>query len=161
MARAYWLLKSEPGVFSILDLETATEQTTDWGGIRNYQARNFIRDQMKPRDRVLFYHSNAEPSGVAGIAEVSSAPYPDTTAFDPRDPYFDPKSRAENPTWYAVDVQWVQTFRVLIPLERLKSDPELVGMEVVRRGSRLSVQSVSKAHFDRVLKLAKLEVSGT
>jgi predicted RNA-binding protein with PUA-like domain len=160
MARAYWLLKSEPDVFSIHDLENATDQTTDWGGVRNYQARNYIRDQMKPGDRVLFYHSNAEPSGVAGVAQVRSAAYPDPSAFDGRDPYFDPKSRAENPTWYAVDVQWVQTFRVVIPLARLKADPELVGMEVLQRGSRLSVQSVSKPHFDRVLKLAKLEVSG-
>lgn len=161
MARAYWLLKSEPETFSIRDLETARNQTTDWGGVRNYQARNYIRDQMKPGDLVLFYHSNAEPSGVAGVAKVSSAPYADSTAFDAQDPYFDPKSRAENPTWYAVDIQWVQTFLHVLPLERLKADPELVGMEVLRKGSRLSVQSVSKPHFERVLKLAKLFARGS
>ncbi len=160
MATAYWLLKSEPDTFSIHDLENAANQTTDWGGVRNYQARNSIRDQMKPGDRVLFYHSNAEPSGVAGIAKVSSVPYADATALDANDPYFDPKSRAENPTWYAVDIQWVQTFELVVPLDRLKADPELAGMEVLRKGSRLSVQAVTKPHFDRVLKLAKLVARG-
>jgi predicted RNA-binding protein with PUA-like domain len=159
MANAYWLLKSEPEVFSIQDLETVTNQTTDWGGVRNYQARNYIRDRMKRGDRVLFYHSNADPSGVAGIAEIASAPYVDATAFDRTNAYFDPKSRPESPAWYSVDVRWVQTFPVLLPLERLKADPELMGMEVLRRGSRLSVQSVSKSHFDRILHLAKLEVN--
>jgi predicted RNA-binding protein with PUA-like domain len=156
MAKAYWLLKSEPDVFSIHDLESATRQTTDWGGVRNYQARNYIRDQMKTGDRVLFYHSNADPSGVAGVAEVSSAPYADATAFDAQDPYFDPKSRVESPTWFAVDVRWIQTFPKVLSLEQLKADPELAGMEVLRRGSRLSVQAVSKAHFDRVVRLGKL-----
>ncbi|MBL8889985.1 MAG: EVE domain-containing protein [Planctomycetaceae bacterium] len=154
MAKAYWLLKSEPDVFSIHDLEAAPNQTTDWGGVRNYQARNFIRDQMKPGDHVLFYHSNAEPSGVAGVAEISSAAYPDSTALDATDPYFDPKSRLEQPTWFAIDVRWVQTFAEIVSLEQLKADPALVGMEVLRRGSRLSVQMVSKLHFDRVLKMA-------
>lgn len=154
MAKSYWLLKSEPDVFSIHDLEAAPNQTTDWGGIRNYQARNFIRDQMKRGDRVLFYHSNAEPSGVAGVAEIGSAPYADATAFDSQDTYYDPKSQKDNPTWFAIDVCWVQTFSEIVSLEQLKAEPTLVGMEVLRRGSRLSVQLVSKAHFDRVLKMA-------
>lgn len=154
MAKAYWLLKSEPDAFSIHDLEAAPNQTTDWGGVRNYQARNFIRDQMKPGDRVLFYHSNAEPSGVAGVAEIGSAPYADSTAFDSADPHYDPKGRMDSPTWFAIDVCWVQTFSETVSLEQLKAEPTLAGMEVLRRGSRLSVQPVSKPHFDRVLKMA-------
>jgi predicted RNA-binding protein with PUA-like domain len=158
MPQSYWLLKSEPAVFSIGDLQRAPDQTTPWEGVRNYQARNFIRDQMRIGDRVLFYHSNATPSGVAGEAEVASGPYPDPSAFDRQSPYFDPKSKLEQPTWYLVDVRWKQTFPVLLPLERLKADTKLTGLELLRRGSRLSVQPVSRPHFQHILKLAKSQI---
>ncbi len=154
MAIGYWLLKSEPDVFSIGDLEQAAGRTTDWGGVRNYQARNFIRDQMKPGDKVLYYHSNAKPSGVAGLAEITSAAYADATASDPQSPYYDPDANKSEPTWYAIDVTWMKTFPAVLPLERLKADPKLTGMELLRKGSRLSVQPVSKAHYERVVKLA-------
>lgn len=154
MAIGHWLLKSEPDVFSIEDLQQSERRTTDWGGVRNYQARNFIRDQMRPGDKVLFYHSNAKPSGVAGLAEITSAAYPDATAFDPQSPYHDPDANPAEPTWYAIDVTWVRTFAKLLPLEELKCDPKLEGMELLRRGSRLSVQPVSKAHYERIVKLA-------
>jgi len=155
MARAYWLMKSEPEAFSIHDLESAVDQITPWDGVRNYQARNYMRDQMKVGDRVLYYHSNADPSGVAGLAEVASQPYPDPTAFDPSSPYYDPKSTASSPTWILVDVRWVATFPQLIPLSVLKEQSQLTGMELLRRGSRLSVQPVSKAHYDWIVKLSK------
>lgn len=154
MAIGYWLLKSEPDVFSIEDLRLSARRTTDWGGVRNYQARNFIRDQMRPGDKVLFYHSNAKPSGVAGLAEITSTAYPDVTAFDPQSPYHDADANPAEPTWYAIDVTWVQTFDTVLPLEQLKGDPKLEGMELLRKGSRLSVQTVSKAHYERVVKLA-------
>jgi len=159
MPQSFWLLKSEPDVFSIRDLELAPKQTTPWEGVRNYQARNFIRDQMQVGDRVLFYHSNAAPSGVAGEAEVVSRPYPDPSAFDRQSPYFDPKSKPEQPTWYLVDVRWRQTFPSLLVLEMLKAEEKLAGLELLRRGSRLSVQPVSRIHFQHLLKMAKAKVA--
>ncbi len=155
MAKSYWLMKSEPEVFSIHDMQSAPGQKTSWEGVRNYQARNFIRDQMQVRDRVLFYHSNAQPSGVAGIVEVASKAYPDVTAFDPNSPYFDEKSKAASPAWYVVDVAWVETFPAVLPLEELRAEPRLSGLELLRRGSRLSVQPLSKTHFEIILKMAR------
>ena len=150
----YWLMKSEPGVYSIDDLKR--DGQTCWDGVRNYQARNFMRDGMAVGDRVLFYHSNAEPMGVAGVAEVCRAAYPDHTAWDPADPHYDPASRQESPTWLMVDIAYVATFPRLVSLADIKADPALAGMVVAQKGSRLSVQPVSEEHFRRVCELGGL-----
>lgn len=150
--RGYWLMKSEPDVFSIDDLKAA--KTTCWDGIRNYQARNFMRDDMRVGDGVLFYHSNANPPGIAGLAEVVREAYPDSTAFDSSDVHYDPKSRRESPTWVMVDVRFVKTFRSIIPLDELRATRGLDRMMVLRRGSRLSVQPVSRKEWEIVLGLA-------
>jgi predicted RNA-binding protein with PUA-like domain len=148
----YWLMKTEPGMYSIDDL--ARDGTTAWDSIRNYQSRNFMRDDMQPGDQVLFYHSQAEPPGVAGIAEVASESYPDHTAQDPKHPYHDEKASPADPRWVMVDVRFVEKFPALLPLAALKDDPSLDGMLVTTK-SRLSIQPVEKAHFDRVVKLAR------
>ena len=150
--KRYWLMKSEPTDFSIDDLERVV--TEPWTGVRNYQARNFMME-MKKGDRVLFYHSNAEPPGVAGVAEVVREAYPDTAQFDPKSDYFDPKSPQDKPRWFMVDVGFVQRFPAVLPLPELKAEAALEGMEVLRKGSRLSGTAVSKEHFDHVLKLAR------
>ena len=148
-----WLMKSEPDVFSIDDL--ARDRRTSWEGVRNYQARNFMRDEMKVGDLVLYYHSNAEPSGIAGIARVSREAYPDPTQFDPKSEYYDEGSKKDDPRWLMVDVEFVEKLPEVISLERLKSDPELEGMLVIRKGQRLSVRPVEKKHFARVLQLGR------
>ena len=150
--KRYWLMKSEPDVYSIDDL--ARDGTTSWSGVRNYQARNFMRDDMKVGDLVLFYHSNAEPPGVAGIAKVVRTAHPDLTALDPRSPYHDPKATPENPIWQMVDVGFVAAFKRIVSLDELRADPALAGMLVIKRGMRLSVQPVDPAHFKRVESMA-------
>ncbi len=149
-------MKSEPDVFSIDDLERRGREP--WDGVRNYQARNFMRDEMAVGDLVLFYHSNASPPGVAGIAKVASAAYPDPTAFDPDSGYYDPKSDPDDPRWWLVDVGFVERFAEIVSLDALKHaakpGTELDGMLVVRRGQRLSVQPVEKPHFAAVLRMA-------
>ena len=150
----HWLLKTEPGTFSIQDLAAAPGQTTGWDGVRNYQARNFLRDDMAMGDAVLLYHSNAEPSAVVGTGRVVRAGYPDPSAFDPKDVHYDPKSDPTRPVWYAVDVCLERIFPEPLPLDRLRAVPALKDMELLRKGSRLSVQPVRKAEFDAVLKLA-------
>ena len=154
MARSerHWLMKSEPGAYSIDDLER--ERRAEWDGIRNYQARNIMRDDMKVGDPVLFYHSNARPPGVVGLARVASEPYPDPTQFDPDSRYFDPKSEPDAPRWILVDVEHVETFPRMVPLPELRADPALAGMMLLQKGSRLSIQPVSAPHFRRILKLA-------
>jgi predicted RNA-binding protein with PUA-like domain len=147
-ARKYWLVKSEPEVYSIEDLER--DGSTHWDGVRNYQARNFMRDEMRVGDLILFYHSNAHPPGVAGVARVSRAAQPDFTARDPKSPGFDPKSTPEDPVWVMVELEHVETFSRLVPIAELKGDSALRGMMVTRRGMRLSVQPVERAHFERV-----------
>lgn len=142
----YWLMKSEPEVFSIRDLAKAPRKTTHWEGVRNYQARNFLR-AMKKGDRALFYHSNAEPPGVAGIVEIVREAYPDPTAWDPRSDYHDPKASPDNPVWSMVDVKLVTIFPREIPLDELRGLKALAGMELLRRGSRLSVTPVTPAEF--------------
>ena len=137
----YWLMKSEPYEFSIDDLAWAVRQTTPWFGVRNYQARNFMRDEMRPGDRLFFYHSSCAEPGIAGIAEVVSQAYPDATQFDRRSPYFDPKATQEAPRWFNVDVKWVRKTR-LIGLAELRRHPELAGMRVLARGNRLSIMPV-------------------
>jgi len=148
----YWLMKSEPDVYSIDDLRR--DGTECWEGVRNYQARNFMRE-MAEGDLALFYHSNAKPPGVAGVCRISREAYPDHTQFDQKSNYYDAKSNKEEPRWSMVDVQFVERFDEVVPLETLKSDSMLQGMRVIQKGSRLSVQPVEKAHFKRVLKLAQ------
>ena len=150
----YWLMKSEPSEFSIDDLVAAPKQTTAWFGVRNYQARNFMRDDMKLRDPVLFYHSSCPDPGVAGIAEVSRLAYPDETQFDRESPYYDPKSTRNNPRWLHVDVKLVRKTR-LISLVELRSHKALADMVILRRGNRLSITPVTAAEWKFVLALAE------
>ena len=150
----YWLIKSEPDAFSIDDLKAAHRQTEHWDGVRNYQARNFMRDQMQKGDPVFFYHSNCKEPGIVGLAEVVSGAYPDHTAFDPNEKYFDPKSDPENPRWLMVDVHFKRKTRRLIALREIKRYAEqLGGLALIRRGNRLSVMPVSKQHWDFILSL--------
>ncbi|MDF3128652.1 EVE domain-containing protein [Kiritimatiellaeota bacterium B1221] len=151
--KQYWLMKSEPDVYGIDDLER--DGTEPWDGIRNYQARNFLRDSMNVGDLALFYHSNATPPGVVGIMEVVSEPEPDALAFDPHSKYFDPKSDEENPRWIQRQMGFVEKFPRMVSLKELKEDPELEEMLVNKRGQRLSIQPVEKVHFDHVCKLAR------
>jgi predicted RNA-binding protein with PUA-like domain len=155
MARAkrYWLLKCEPEAYSIDDLER--DGTATWEGVRNFQARNTMRDDMKVGDGVLFYASNAEPSGVTGLAEVSREGYPDPYAFQKGHKYFDPKSDPDNPTWYMVDVRFVEKFPEIVPLAELKETKGLAKMVVTQKGSRLSVQPVTRKEHEIVLKLGR------
>lgn len=159
MAQKFWLMKSEPDVFSFEDLKNAPNATTHWDGVRNYQARNFMRDEMQVGDLVLYYHSNYDPPGVVGIAEVVKAGYPDHTAWDPASKYHDPKSTPDNPRWFMVDIKWKQPFKRTVTLQEMKQTPELEGMKVTQRGMRLSVQPVDKHHFDKVVDLAMTENS--
>lgn len=154
MAHRYWLMKSEPSAFSIQDLRKVRNQTTSWDGVRNFQARNFMRT-MKKGDRVLFYHSSAEPPAVMGIAEVVTEAYPDDTAFDPKDMHYDPRSTRARPLWDMVDIKLVRVFRSPIPLDRLRQEPGLKRMELLRKGSRLSVQPVRPEEWKIVLELAE------
>lgn len=150
-----WLCKTEPSTWSVDDHARAPQRTTFWDGVRNYQARNTLRDSMRLGDPVLLYHSSCEPSGVVGLCEVASAPYPDPTAFDPADPHHDPKSDPSNPTWFGVDLRLVERFSHILSLADLKADPGLAGLELLRKGSRLSVQPVSDAHLAHILRLAR------
>lgn len=150
----YWLVKSEPDVFSFADLQAAPKKTTHWDGVRNYQARNTLRDEMKQGDRCFYYHSNAEPSGIAGICEVVREGYPDHTAFDKKDPHYDPKSKADAPTWYMVDVKAVKPFPRLIALGELREVAALKGMVLLQKGSRLSVQPVTKKEWETICAMA-------
>ena len=158
--RSCWLVKSEPDCFSIQHLARCPRQTTCWSGVRNYQARNFMRDQMQVGDRVLFYHSNADPPAVAGTAVVVRAAYPDHTAWDEGDQHFDPKASPENPIWQMVDLQLETIFSVALPLGSLRSEPGLKNMELLRKGSRLSVQPVRPREFEIVLELARAAGDG-
>ena len=153
--QSYWLMKTEPDVFSIDDLAAAPNQTTYWDGVRNYQARNFMRDQMQFGDRVLVYHSNADPSCVAGTATIARTSYPDSTAWDANDPHFDPKSDSDNPRWFMVDIQFESKFSVPQSLEMLRAVPRLSQMELLRKGTRLSVQPVTKQEFAIIEKLGR------
>lgn len=153
----YWLMKSEPDVFSLDDLKACKNRTEPWDGIRNYQARNFMRDDMKVGDHVLFYHSNTKPPGVAGVCKIVREAYPDVTAQDPKSNYYDPKANPDNPRWVMVDVQWVAEFSNYVSLDELKRESEpggpLDGILVTRRGSRLSITPVKKKHFMNVCKM--------
>ena len=152
MAKRYWLMKSEPEVYSISDLEK--DGTSGWEGVRNYTARNSMRDDMKEGDLVLYYHSNAKPSGVAGLAKVHGGPVPDPSQFDKRSEYYDATSKKDEPRWLMARIAFVETFKTVVPLEVMKADAALSGMPVLAKGQRLSVQPVSPEHFARVLRLA-------
>ncbi|MDM8545524.1 EVE domain-containing protein [Candidatus Venteria ishoeyi] len=149
--RQYWLMKSEPNEFSILDL--ARKKREPWDGVRNYQARNMMRDQMHIGDLIFFYHSNCKVPGIVGVMEVVSESYPDPTAFDPNDGHYDPKSDPDKPRWYLVDVAYVETFTETIALQTLKACPELENMPLLRRGNRLSVMPVSEQEWQFIQSL--------
>ena len=149
----HWLMKTEPDTFGIDDL--ARVKVEPWTGVRNYQARNFMRDEMKVGDRVLFYHSNATPPGVAGLAVVKRTGVVDATQFEPSSPYYDPGSKRDDPRWICVDVEFVEKLPRLIALDELRANPALDGMVLLQKGSRLSVQPVSAAHYKAVLAMAK------
>jgi predicted RNA-binding protein with PUA-like domain len=153
----YWLMKSEPESFSIDDLARAPRKTTCWDGVRNYQARNMLRDEMKLGDQVFFYHSNCEHPGIVGIAEVVREGYPDHTAFDPLDHHFDPKSDASSPRWYMVDVKLLKKFPTVITLRELQqyADDELSHFKLLARGNRLSVMPVTESHWNFINALSK------
>lgn len=150
----YWLMKSEPDEVSFDDVLAAPGQTVSWFGVRNYQARNFMRDAMSVGDGVLFYHSSCALPGVAGIAEVASGPYPDATQFEPSSPYYDPKAKREEPRWISVDVRALEAGRYL-PLGQLRSIAALEGMELLRKGSRLSVSPVTAAEWKAIVGLVR------
>ncbi len=151
--KQYWLMKTEPGDYSLDDLER--ERIAHWDGIRNYQARNLLRDDIKVNDEVLIYHSSTKPTGVAGTARVVKAAHPDPTAWDSKSDYYDPKSTADNPIWFAVDIAFTSRFRHFVTLEEIKSVPGLDGIMVARRGMRLSVQPVDRKHFEIIVRLGE------
>jgi predicted RNA-binding protein with PUA-like domain len=149
----HWLVKSEPDAYSLDDL--ARDRRTEWDGVRNYQARNFMRDEMRVGDLVLFHHSGADPAGIAGVAKVVRAGHPDHTAWTVGHPHHDPKSTPDEPIWAMVDLAFVERFPSLVPLAALRADPALAGMALLQRGQRLSVLPVEALHFKRVLALGR------
>lgn len=149
--KAFWLVKTEPSTYSIDDWEKEKDKTTFWDGVRNYQARNTLRDLMKLGDEVLIYHSNAEPPEIVGVAKVVREGYPDSTALDPKHPHFDSGSTAENPRWYMVDLKLTKRFKKRLSLAQAKELSSLQGMELLRKGSRLSVQPVKATEFEAIL----------
>ncbi len=158
--RRYWLLKSEPDCFSFDDLLASPHQTTYWSGVRNYQARNFMRDDMKKGDGVLFYYSGADPAGIVGTAEVVREGYPDFTAWDRSDEHHDPKSSESNPTWYMVDIRAGQRFEQFLDLPGLRHVRQLEKMELLRKGSRLSVQPVRPDEWKAIVKMGGATSNG-
>lgn len=149
----YWLMKTEPDAFNIDHLIAMPKKTEHWDGVRNYQARNMMRDQMKKGDLVFFYHSNCKKPGIVGIAKVIKEGYPDHTAFDPETKYYDPKSDPDSSRWYMVDIQHKRKFKRTITLQELKQQPQLEGMGLLRKGNRLSVMPIKKKHWDYILEL--------
>lgn len=149
----YWLMKSEPTAYSIDTLIGEPKKTTPWDGVRNYQARNFMRDKMKIGDQAFFYHSNCKEIGIVGIVEVCSEAYPDFTAFDSDDHHFDPKSDPDNPRWQMVDVKFVEKFPRTVTLAELKERKALADMMILRKGNRLSITPVTKKEWDSILKM--------
>ncbi len=151
----HWLFKSEPETYSFAHLLAEPDQTTGWDGVRNFQARNFLRDSIKVGDGVLFYHSSTDPPGIAGIAKVVRAGHPDPSAFDAKSPYHDPKSHPANPTWYQVSIKAVRAIDPPLGLPRLREVPELADMQLLRKGNRLSVQPVSESEWKAIMELAR------
>jgi predicted RNA-binding protein with PUA-like domain len=158
MAKRYWLIKSEPSAYSIDDLKR--DKSTLWEGIRNYQARNFMMNEMKVGDEAVFYHSSAEPPGAVGIAEISGAAEPDPTQFDANDSHYDPKAGPANPNWYCVRVKFKQKFARLVSLPELREQKDLQNMVLLRKGSRLSIQPVTEKEFRLVSKLGSSKTAG-
>ncbi len=154
MARRYWLMKSDPQTFGLRHLKRSQNRTTCWDGVRNYQARNLLRDEIKKGDVVLYYHSRTPPMGVAGLARVVREGYPDPTQFDAKDKYHDPKSQKDAPRWYCVDIKFTRKFKNVVTLAAMKAEKRLGKMMVVQRGARLSVQPVTKAAYEIVLEMA-------
>ena len=155
MTKRYWLLKSEPETFSFDHLLARPKRTTGWDGVRNFQARNLLRDGLQPGDPVLFYHSNAEPPGVAGEAVVAKAGHPDPTQFDPKHDHYDPKSKSAAPLWFQVEIKAVEKFKRFVGLPELREVPGLEKMVLLRKGSRLSVQPVTETEFELIRQLGK------
>jgi predicted RNA-binding protein with PUA-like domain len=153
--RQYWLLKSDAETFSWDDLWNAPNRTTHWDGVRNFQARNYLRDQMKKGDLAFFYHSGGENPGIVGIVEIVREGYPDTTALDPNDPHFDPRSKGGESQWSMVDVRGVEKLARPVTLAEMRKRPELEGMLLLQKGSRLSVQKVGPAEWNAVIALSK------
>jgi len=149
----YWLFKSEPDVFSFADLKARPRRREPWSGVRNYQARNYMRDQMRPGDAALFYHSSCPEPGIAGPMTIASEAYPDPTQFQPKSEYFDAKATREKPVWHLVDVEWAKDFRRFVPLEKLRNDPALANMVTLQRGNRLSITPVTAAEYRRICQL--------
>ena len=149
----YWLFKSEPNEFSWNDLKMSKNQTIFWDGVRNYQARNFLRDEIKKGDRVLFYQSSTNPLAVVGSCEVVKAGYPDHTQFDSGNDHFDPKAKKDSPTWFMVDIKIVKEFKKAVTLDSIKANPKLKNMKLIQRGQRLSIQPVTKNEWDEILKM--------
>lgn len=152
-----WLLKSEPDVFSFDDLKSRPKKTEPWNGVRNYQVRNFLRDNMTPGDLGLFYHSSCPEPGVAGVVRISSEGKPDPTQFDSASEYFDPKSHPDDPRWFLVDVTWKSDFKRFVSLSALREEPKLADLLILRRGNRLSITPVEEAHFDAICRLGGIE----
>ena len=156
----HWLMKTEPSVFSLQDLQACPNQTAEWEGIRNYQARNLMRDEMKAGDRVLFYHSSTDVVGVVGTATVSRGAYPDHTSWNPESKYFDPKSSPENPRWVMVDLSFESRFPETVTLDEMRAIPALKDMRVIKKGQRLSIQPVTAKEFKAVEAHAKKKAGG-
>lgn len=151
----YWLMKSEPEAFSIDDLQNRKNQTEPWDGVRNYQARNMMRDAMQPGDLAFFYHSNCKQPGIVGIMTINYPAYPDFTAFDPESNYFDPKSSPDQPRWFLVDVKFKQKFKDTLALSLLKQTPALADMLILRKGNRLSITPVAPLEWQTILEMAE------
>lgn len=157
LSRRYWLMKSEPGCFSLADLAACPNGVSHWDGVRNYQARNLLRDEIAVGDGVLFYHSGIPHPAIVGLAQVVSRSYPDHTALDPRSDHFDPRASEANPIWYMVDVRYVAELREPLTRESLSRHPVLAQMEVLKKGNRLSVQPVTEEQWRIILELAAIE----
>lgn len=151
----YWLMKSEPSAFSIDTLEQLPKQTTAWDGVRNYQARNMMRDEMQIGDLAFFYHSNCEVPGIVGIVEICSKTHPDQTQFDPKSKYYDPKATPDKPIWWLVDVKFKRKFKHIISLDMLKANPHLADLLILRKGNRLSITPMSHEQWQIISSIAK------
>ena len=149
----YWLFKTEPESFSIEDLDKSKNQTTFWDGVRNYRARNILRDEIKKGDSVLFYHSSTDPLAIMGYCEVVKEGYQDHTQFDPKNDHFDPKAKKESPTWFMVDIKLVKEFKTPVTLDQIRSNPKLKNITLIQKGNRLSVMPVSKSEFEEILRM--------
>ena len=150
----FWLFKTEPDAFSIDDLAARPQQTEPWDGVRNYQARNFLRDKVQLGDKVFIYHSSCKQVGIAGVAEVVKAGYPDTEQFNPESKYYDPKASADAPRWYRVDVKFVEKFNTVLPLKIIKSLPEVTEVGIVKKGHRLSIMPVEENEWHALYRAA-------